>query len=105
MQIRPEQPGDETAIQTLTAKAFAPMAFADGTEQDVIHDLRRDGDLTISLVALNNGQLVGHVAFSPVTIDGRHDGWFGLGPVSVAPTLQRTGIGTTLINTGLSMLK
>ena len=50
-------------------------------------------------------ELLGHVAFSPVAIDGRSDGWYGLGPVSVRPDRQRTGIGIALIETGLSRLR
>jgi putative acetyltransferase len=67
--------------------------------------LREAGDLTISLVAEAEDEIVGHIAFSPVTINGNHDGWFGLGPVSVAPSLQKQGIGRTLIETGLDMLR
>ncbi len=105
MQIRSEQDGDEQAIHDLTVMAFAPMPFSDGTEATTIRGLRADGNLTISLVAANDTGIIGHIAFSPVTIDGKSDGWYGLGPVSVHPDFQRIGIGTELINDGLSMLK
>lgn len=105
MKIRPEQISDEHAIHDLTVRAFKPMSFSQGTEAPIISNLREDGDLTISLVALNYNQIVGHIAFSPVTIDGKSDGWYGLGPVSVEPNFQRRGIGTMLINEGLSILK
>lgn len=104
MLIRRERPGDEDAIHDLTATAFAPMSFADGTEAPIIRALRQAGDLTISLVAEVEDILVGHVAFSPLTIDGKHDNWFGLGPISVHPKFQREGIGKALINAGLDML-
>ena len=104
-EIRTEAPEDADAIYALTAAAFAPMAFSDGTEAALTRALRIDGDLTLSLVAVNGAEIVGHVAFSPVTIDGILDGWFGLGPVSVRPALQRRGIGTALIRQGLETLK
>ncbi len=52
-----------------------------------------------------DGQLVGHIAFSPITISDGTTEWYGLGPVSVLPEYQRKGIGKTLINKGLSLLK
>lgn len=61
--------------------------------------------LAVSLVAEVDGRVVGHVAFSPVTIsDGTRD-WYGLGPVSVLPEYQRQGIGTTLVRAGLARLR
>ena len=61
--------------------------------------------LTISLVAEIEGQIVGHIAFSPVTVSDGATGWYGLRPVSVSPHHQRQGIGKALINEGLSLLK
>ena len=66
MEIRSEQPADIPLIYQLTDRAFAPMSFSDGTEPAVIDALREAGDLTLSLVALKDNTLVGHVAFSPV---------------------------------------
>jgi putative acetyltransferase len=105
MNIRSEQSGDELAIHELTLKAFEPMSFSDGTEAPIIDQLRKDGDLTISLVATKGREIVGHIAFSPVTIGGEHGGWYGLGPVSVRPDRQKSGIGSCLINEGLLHLK
>ena len=105
MIIRDEQPADIAAIHALTEIAFAPMAYSDGTEADCITKLRKDGDLTYSLVAVDEGEIVGHVAFSPVTLDGKSDGWFGLGPISVTPTRQKSGIGSALIHEGLNRLR
>lgn len=103
--IEPERPGDAGAIRALTTAAFAPMPFSDGDEARVIDDLRAAGALTLSLVALTaGGELVGHIAFSPVRIDGRPGAWYGLGPVSAAPGRQRQGIGTALITEGLERL-
>ncbi len=105
MILRTERPSDIEAIYQLTKAAFAPMAYSDGTEQDCINALRDDGDLTLSLVAEIDDKIVGHVAFSPVTLNGTPDGWFGLGPISVATTHQKSGIGSALINHGLDWLK
>lgn len=105
MDIRPEKAGDEGAIYELTRIAFEPMFFSDGSEAPLVTLLREDGDLIISLVVEKDGEIVGHIAFSPATIDGRHDGWFGLGPVSVHPDVQKQGIGRALIEMGLKMLQ
>lgn len=105
LKIRPERAGDEQAIFDLTATAFEPKAYSDGTEALIINDLRKDGDLTISLVAIKGGEVVGHVAFSPVAISEGNKDWYGLGPVAVRLNLQRTGIGSKIINLGLSILK
>ena len=105
MQIRTEQPADDAAIHELTRVAFEPMPFSSGTEAPIVRALRAAGDLTLSLVAEEEGAIVGHIAFSPVTIDGVHAGWFGLGPISVRADRQRQGIGKALIARGLKLLR
>ena len=105
LQIRPERPGDEDAIHDLTARAFETMPYSSGTEPAIIRALRASGDLALSLVAEQDGRIIGHVAFCPVGIDGVSDGWFGLGPISVLPEMQRRGIGKRLIHEGLERLK
>ena len=105
MLIRPERPDDVDAIDLLTAAAFAPQWFSDGSEAPIIRSLRASGDLTISLVAEDDGDVIGRVAFSPVTIDGAHDGWFGLGPISVRLDRQRRGVGRALVAEGLLRLR
>lgn len=105
MIIRLENEGDADAIHALTAAAFQGKPFSDGTEAQVVDALRAAGALTISLVAEDYDEIIGHVAFSPVTINGQQGGWYGLGPISVAPARQRRGIGSALIETGLSQLR
>jgi putative acetyltransferase len=61
--------------------------------------------LAISLVAEIDGQIVGHIAFSPISISDGTKTWHGLGPVSVLPQYQKRGIGKALINEGLSLLR
>jgi putative acetyltransferase len=105
MIIRNETKSDIEAISDVTISAFRTLAISGHTEQFIINALRDADALTISLVAEIDGQVVGHVAFSPVTIsDGSLD-WYGLGPVSVLPEHQKQGIGKSLINEGLSLLK
>jgi putative acetyltransferase len=103
--IRPEEPRDYASIYDLTKRAFAPMPFAGGDEQDLIDALRRAGALALSLVAEQQSAIVGHVALSPVTHESGEDGWFGLGPISVEPALQRQGIGGSLIAAAKTRLK
>lgn len=106
MQIRLEAPGDEDAISAVTEVAFRDALHSDQTEAAIIVALRRANALTISLVATDaDDVIVGHVAFSPVTIDGEDWGWYGLGPVSVTPKCQGQGIGRNLINDGINRLR
>ncbi len=103
--IRPERPGDEAAIHALTAAAFKDMPFSNGDEQHLVDALRRDGDLTLSLIAEDGERIVGHITFSPVTVsDGTND-WSGLGPVSVSPELHGKGIGGALVRRGIADLR
>lgn len=103
--IRPESPDDVTVIDEITRQAFASHPHSRQTEQFIIRALREANALTISLVAVLSGQVVGHVAFSPVAISDGSAGWFGLGPVSVRPSAQKQGIGRSLIEHGLSQLR
>lgn len=103
--IRDEKIDDYESISEVTIAAFETMEISNHTEQFIIEALRAAKALTISLVAEINGCVVGHIAFSPVTMsDGAKD-WYGLGPVSVHPDFQRKGIGKALIREGLSRLK
>lgn len=101
--IEPEHPDDVQNISSLTTAAFALAPHSAGTEASIIAGLRAGGALTLSLVARGPGGLVGHAAFSPVEI-GAAAGWYGLGPVSVAPAQQGQGIGAALIRDGLARL-
>jgi putative acetyltransferase len=105
VEIRSERQEDIGAIYDLTKRAFAPMVFAGGNEQDLINAVRDAGALSISLVAEVGSRIVGHVAFTPATSADNTPGWFGLGPVAVEPELQRKGIGQQLINEGLGKLR
>ncbi len=105
MIIRKETTSDIEAITQVTIVAFTPLPISNHTEQFIIKALRTAGALTLSLVTDIDGRVVGHIAFSPVVIsDGTKD-WYGLGPISVLPEYQKQGIGKSLVNEGLSLLK
>lgn len=105
--IRPERAGDADAIRRITQAAFRLNSHSSGTEGAIIDALRKAGALTLSLVAVTGDEeaVVGHIAFSPVTIDGEHGGWFGLGPVAVRPDRHGRGIGGALIREGLARMR
>jgi len=103
--IRSETNEDVGAIAEVTVAAFRTLEISNHTELFIIEALRAAQALTVSLVAEVRGRVVGHIAFSPVTIsDGTQD-WYGLGPVSALPEYQRQGIGKALIHEGRSRLK
>jgi len=103
--IRSETGADVSAISEVTVAAFKTLEISNHTEQFIIAALRAAKALTVSLVGEADGRVIGHIAFSPVTIsDGTRD-WYGLGPVSVLPEYQRQGVGKALIQEGLSRLK
>jgi len=103
--IRSETDADAGAIGEVTAAAFKTLEISNHTEQFIIAALRAAKALTVSLVADVDGRVIGHIAFSPVTISDGTRNWYGLGPVSVLPEYQRQGIGKALIREGLSRLK
>ena len=103
--IRSEREGDVGAIRDVTVSAFKTLEISNHTEQFIIAALRAVKSLTVSLVAEVDGQVVGHIAFSPVTISDGTRNWYGLGPLSVLPEYQRQGIGNALVQEGLSRLK
>jgi len=91
--IRSETPDDIESISAVTEAAFATLDISHHNEQYLIEVLRKTGAMTISLVATRGGEVIGHIAFSPVTMSDGTPGWYGLGPVSVLPECQRQGIG------------
>lgn len=103
--IRNETDADVSAISEVTFAAFKTLDISHHTEQFIIEALRAAKALTLSLVAEVDGCVVGHIAFSPVTISDGTMNWYGLGPVSELPEHQRKGIGKALIQEGLARLK
>ena len=103
--MRNETHDDVCTITEVTAAAFKTLEISNHTEQFIIAALRAAKVLSISLVAEMDGRVIGHIAFSPVTMSDGTRNWYGLGPVSVLPAYQRQGIGKALIQEGLSRLK
>ena len=97
IRIRIEHLEDRRAIFDLAKRAFAPMPYADGDEQELIDKLRDAGALSLSAVAVIDNAIVGHVALSPAAHESGEMGWYTLGPISAEPALQRRGIGRGLI--------
>jgi putative acetyltransferase len=103
--VRSETEADVSAITEVTVAAFKTLAISHHTEQFIIVALRAAQALAVSLVAESDGRVIGHIAFSPVTISDGTRSWCGLGPVSVLPACQRQGVGQALIREGLARLK
>ena len=103
--IRSEKSTDIDAIEQVTLAAFMGKFSDNPTEHLIVNGLRDAGALSLSLVAEVDGKIVGHVAFSLVTINGEDLNWYGLGPISVVPKLQKQGIGSKLIHEGLSAIQ
>src|SRR5215468_3983845 len=101
MRIRSEEPADVSAIRTVNQAAFET-----GAEADLVDVLRGQATPLISLVAEDGGAIVGHILFSPVTLDRHPDvRVMGLGPMAVMPARQRQGIGSALVRNGLDACK
>jgi putative acetyltransferase len=79
-------------------------AFGRPNEADLVDALQRNNALIISLVAVKDGRLVGHIALNPVTITSRTATMqaLGLAPMAVLPSYQRRGIGSKLVEAGLA---
>lgn len=104
IEISNEKSGDEARIHHVTEQAFLSAPHTDHTEQFIVDALRREGALTVSQVAKVDGEIIGHVAISPVTLSDGATGWFGLGPISVLPEFQGLGIGSKLMQSSLAAL-
>ncbi len=101
--IRDEEPCDTRPVFEIVRKAFGRT-----DEARLVDALRQAGAATLSLVAVENGAVAGHILFSPVRLeppDGPPVAGAGLAPVCVLPERQRLGIGSTLVHTGLARLR
>ena len=96
---RRETPEDIAGIRAVVEAAFGQPA-----EADLVDGLRCSGALTLSAMAVIGSRIVGHVAFSPITIGERYAA-LALAPVAVAPDCQRQGIGTAMIRWSLEECK
>ena len=95
--VRDEQPADRVAVREVNE-----MAFGQPTEANVVEVLHQWQAAVLSLVAIVDARIAGHILFSPVTVE--HDAGkrlAGLAPVAVRPKLQKQGIGSLLVRAGL----
>ena len=100
--IRAESPADAAGIHAVNEQAFGqPM------EANLVETLRKTCDTAVSLVAEDDGLIVGHILFTPVVVEtgsGPVAG-MGLAPMAVLPDRQRQGIGSGLVAAGVEMLR
>ncbi len=96
--IRQEKSEDSEAIRFLLQQAFGRP-----DEADLVDTLRKRGKFTLSLVAIQDNRVVGHILFSPVAVQSKRKTpkAVGLAPVAVLPPYQQQGIGSKLVRTGL----
>jgi len=99
IEIREERSDDVPAVRDLNRRAFGQ-----DQESNIVDALRANGAALLSLVATLNDQVVGHIMYSPVSIEGNVTG-AALGPMALLPEHQRQGIGSKLIETGNQKLK
>ncbi|RXZ43984.1 GNAT family N-acetyltransferase [Crenobacter cavernae] len=104
MKIRPEQAEDGAAIRDVLIVAFADHPHSRNNEHTLVDALREAHALTLGLVAEEGGEVIGYIAFSPVTVAGQTCGWYGLAPLAVRPDKQRRDVGRTLVREGLKRL-
>lgn len=106
MIIRLEEIQDADQIQNVIVAAFKDHPHSQQTEHKIVSVLRAAEALTLSLVAEDGtGEIIGHIAFSPVKINDNAGAYYGLGPVAVRPDKQNQGIGAALIKEGMTRLK
>jgi len=95
--IRQETQADHRAVHAINFAAFETSA-----EADLVDVLRVQADPVVSLVAEIDGQVVGHILFSPVTLSGHPElKIMGLAPMAVLPEHQRQGVGSSLVRAGI----
>ena len=103
--IRPETLQDVDAVRAINVAAFADHPISQQTEHLIVDALRDEGALAVSLVAVRNGQPIGHIAFSEAVVGEMTEGWYLVGPVAVFPEFQHQGIGSMLVVAGLEEVR
>ena len=105
MEIRQETKDDYTAVEQVIKDAFATAAQSDGKEHELVHELRSSRAFIpeLSLVAVENGQIIGHILFTKVTVGSHIE--LALAPLSVLPAYQRRGVGLALMAEGHQIAK
>lgn len=100
IEIREESPEDIPAVHSVNEAAFARPA-----EAHLVDKLRAACDDYVSFVAVDSGVVVGHILFTPITLDSNGLVGMGLAPLAVLPSHQRQGIGSRLVRRGLAYLR
>jgi putative acetyltransferase len=101
MLIREEKKDDHDGVH-----AVNEAAFETSSEASLVASLRRQAQPIVSLVAEDDGEVVGHIMFSPVALSGHPDlKIMGLAPMAVAPAFQNRGIGSALVRAGITRCK
>lgn len=106
--LRDERASDVEEIGRVIVAAFADAPQHGAFERRIVDALRADGALGVSLVAERDERVIGHVAFSPISIGGEPAGsqqWYGLAPLAVLPECRRQSIGAGLVRAGLDALR
>jgi putative acetyltransferase len=100
--IRPEQPDDIAAVRAINEAAFGEPA-----EAGIVDSLRNACPDAVSLVAVENDRILGHIFFSPAFVSGGHEVTQGMGlaPMAVLPERQRQGIGSMLVQGGIDAMR
>ncbi len=100
--IRPERPDEAVAIRNVLDDAFGGPA-----EGELVDRLRAAGDLVLALVAVENDTVVGYIAWPRLLIETPRDvrNAVALAPLAVAPSHQRSGIGSALTRASIALLK
>ena len=99
MLIRPALADDAAEIHAVVAAAFGQTPEGHRGEADLVDALRADGDIAIELVAEDEGFIIGHLLFSPLSTDTGQR-LAALAPLSVLPERQKEGVGTLLMQVG-----
>ena len=97
IEIRDEQPADAAAIRVVNQRAFGQ-----DQEANIVDALRANGAAMLSLVALVDKRIVGHIVYSPIQVGGVAGA--ALAPMAVVPEHQRAGIGGSLVAEGTARL-
>jgi putative acetyltransferase len=99
IEVRREQPGDDAAIREVNDRAFGQPE-----ESGIVDAARAAGHVTASFVAVDGGTIVGHLLFTPLTVEASAPRLRAvvLGPMAVIPDRQRQGIGSMLVRSGLT---
>jgi putative acetyltransferase len=102
IRIRLEEPRDILAVRNINEQAFGEPA-----EADIVDKLRVSCPDAVSLVAVEDGCVVGHIFFTPATVEGESGAIVGMGlaPMAVLAERQREGIGSALVRRGLEILR